>query len=111
MIRIKEHPILGKIEKGRLVKFIYNGQVMEGFDGEPIAAALKAAGILINHYTEKRQEPRGMFCAIGRCTDCIMIVDSKSNVRTCITKLNEGMVVETQYGAGRNKEDFNREEI
>jgi hypothetical protein len=34
-----------------------------------------------------------------------MIVDGKTNIRTCITPLKEGMVIETQYGAGR-REDF-----
>ena len=35
---------------------------------------------------------------IGRCTDCVMIVDGKPNIRTCITPLTEGMNVQTQYG-------------
>ena len=45
-----------------------------------------------------------MFCAIGRCTDCVMIVNGKSNIRTCITPLEEGMVVETQYGNSSREE-------
>ena len=43
--RIKEHPILGVQEKGELVKFTFDGKEMEGYEGEPIAAALKAAAI------------------------------------------------------------------
>lgn len=42
--------------------------------------------------------PRGIFCAIGRCTDCVMIVDGQPNVRTCVTPLHAGMKVQTQYG-------------
>ena len=96
--RIEEHPILGKQERGRLVKFLYNGQEVEGYEGETIAAALKAAGIMIHRYTKKEHKPRGIFCAIGRCTDCVMIVDGKPNIRTCVTPLKEGMSVRTQYG-------------
>jgi hypothetical protein len=33
-----------------------------------------------------------------------MVVDGKPNVRTCITPLKEGMVVETQYGASAKEE-------
>ena len=96
--RIEEHPILGVQEKGRIVKFTYNGKEMEGYEGEPIAATFKAAGVMVHRYTKKEHKPRGIFCAIGRCTDCVMVVDGQPNVRTCITPLKEGMKVETQYG-------------
>ncbi len=96
--RIKEHPILGEPKKGRLVKFTYNGTEVEGYEGEPIAAALKAAGLMVHRYTKKGHKPRGIFCAIGRCTDCVMVVDGKPNIRTCVTPLAEGMKVQTQYG-------------
>ena len=97
-MRIKEHPILGKSANGRLVSFTLDGRSMRGYENEPIAAALHAAGVMTHRYTARRHEPRGIFCAIGRCTDCVMIVNGKPNVRTCITPLREGMCVQTQYG-------------
>ncbi|MBP1586120.1 MAG: (2Fe-2S)-binding protein [Lachnospiraceae bacterium] len=96
--RISEHPILGVVDKGNVVKFEFDGKEMEGYEGEPIAAALKAADVMVHRYTQKEHKPRGIFCAIGRCTDCVMIVDGVPNVRTCITPLKSGMVVRTQYG-------------
>lgn len=105
MDRIKEHPILGTSPDEKLVTFIYNGKILQGYEGEPIAVALRAAGVMVHRYTKKNHEPRGVFCAIGRCTDCVMVVDGKPNIRTCITPLKEGMVVETQYGASSEKEE------
>lgn len=102
--RIEEHPILGTQEKGRIVKFYYNDSEIEGYEGESIAAALKAAGIMIHRYTKKEHEPRGIFCAIGKCTDCVMVVDGKPNIRTCVTPLKEGMKVQTQYGVSAEPE-------
>lgn len=96
--RIEEHPILGVQEKGKIVEFTFDGMKIEGYEGEPIAAALKAADVMVHRYTKKEHKPRGIFCAIGRCTDCVMIVDGVPNVRTCITPLKAGMVVKTQYG-------------
>ncbi len=96
--RIEEHPILGVQEKGREIVFSFDGVDVTGYEGEPIATALKAAGLMVHRYTAKEHKPRGIFCAIGRCTDCVMIVDGVPNVRTCITPLKEGMVVKTQYG-------------
>ncbi len=98
MYRIAEHPILGEAEKGKIVKFSFDGREMTGYEGEPIAAALKANGVMIHRYTMKKHEPRGIFCAIGRCTDCVMVVNGQANIRTCITQLEEGMKVQTQYG-------------
>ncbi|MDR3305970.1 MAG: (2Fe-2S)-binding protein [Clostridiales Family XIII bacterium] len=97
-MRIEKHPIIDDYQKGRLVRFSYNGRDAEGYEGETVAAALKAMGVKIHRYTVKRHEPRGIFCAIGRCTDCVMIVDGSPNVRTCMTPLAEGMRVETQDG-------------
>lgn len=102
--RIDEHPILGAPKKGRMVTFTYNGEPMQGYEGEPIAAALKAAGVMVHRYTKKAHKPRGIFCAIGRCTDCVMVVDGKPNIRTCVTPLEEGMTVQTQYGVSAKPE-------
>jgi hypothetical protein len=99
-MRIEEHPILESFEKGKKVTFAFDGKPMEGFEGEPIAIALRSNGVLIHRYTVKRNEPRGMFCAIGRCTDCIMVVNGRPNIRTCVEALEAGMVVETQQGNG-----------
>lgn len=96
--RIAVHPILGVPEKGRQVQFTYNGKTMSGCEGEPVAMALKATGVMVHRYTKKRHEPRGIFCAIGRCTDCVMVVDGVPNIRTCVTPLAEGMDVRTQDG-------------
>ena len=103
--RIEEHPILGVPEKGKLVTFYYDGKEMQGYEGEPIAAALRAAGVMKHRYTQKEHKARGIFCAIGRCTDCVMVVDGKPNIRTCVTPLKAGMQVQTQYGVSEKPFD------
>ena len=97
-MRIEQHPVLGTYEKGPLVTFTLDGKEMTGYEWEHIAAALRAAGVMVHRHTLKKNEPRGIFCAIGRCTDCVMIVDGEPNVRTCVTPLRAGMKVQTQYG-------------
>ena len=98
-MRIESHPIL-TFKKGRKVKFTYNGKEMEGYEGEPIAAALHAQGIKVLGYSPNRHRSRGFYCAIGNCSSCLMVVNGKPNVRTCVEKLTEGAVVETQRGKG-----------
>ena len=84
---------------------LLQNEELTGYEGEPIAAALKAQGVMIHRYTKKEHKPRGIFCAIGRCTDCVMIVDGKPNIRTCITPLEAGMVVQTQYGVSATPQE------
>lgn len=103
-MRITTHPILGDFNKGALVEFTLDGKTMTGYTGETIAAALRAAGVMTHRHTAKTGEPRGIFCAIGRCTDCVMIVDGVPNIRTCITPLQAGMKVQTQFGVSAGEE-------
>jgi len=102
-MRITHHPILGDSKKKDLVTFTFDGQALEGYESEPIAAALRAAGVMVHRHTKKENSSRGLFCAIGRCTDCVMVVDGKPNVRTCVTPLVSGMKVQTQYGVSAKK--------
>lgn len=95
MARIEQHPILD-FNKGRKVMFTFNGKPCEGYEGEPVAAALHAAGVRKLHESEKEHRPRGLFCAIGNCSSCLMRVDGRDNVRICVEPLREGMAVEEQ---------------
>ena len=98
-MRIKEHPIL-EFPTGKEVMFTFDGQEMTGIEGEPIAAALHAAGVRVLRHSPRLGRARGFFCAIGTCSSCLMTVDGVPNVRVCIEPLKEGMVVQTQKGHG-----------
>ena len=102
-MRIIKHPILGPLKKTKEVNITVDGKTIKAFEGEPIASALIAVGILAFRKTIKKESPRGYFCGIGRCTDCMMIVDGVRNVRTCITPVKEGMKIETQIGLKESK--------
>ncbi len=96
---IREHPIL-TYQHGRKVKFYVDGKEYEGYEGEPIAAALHANGIRVYRKSMVLERPRGFFCAVGKCSSCFMVVNGTPNVRVCITPLKEGMRIETQVGKG-----------
>ncbi len=95
--RIWEHPIL-KFRRGRKVRFYFNGTVVEGYEGESIAAALYAAGHDILSYSPYAGRPRGAFCMIGKCSSCFAVVDGIPNTRTCVEPVREGVRVERQEG-------------
>ena len=97
--RITEHAILGEEIQNETVEIIFEGRTLKAKKDEPVMAALVAAGVTVFRHTVKGA-PRRMFCGIGRCTDCIMIVDGIPGVRTCITRVRSGMTVERQKGTG-----------
>ena len=98
-MRIKEHPILSW-DKGKKIKFYFEGEELEGYENETIAAALHANGIRVLRESEELHRPRGLYCAIGNCSSCLMVVDGLPNVRVCVKKLKDGMVVQKQLGKG-----------
>lgn len=98
-MRIYEHPIL-TFKRGKILKFKFDGVEYEGYEGDSIAAALHASNIRVLGKSLFKHRPRGFYCAIGNCSSCLMVVNGEPNVRTCVTDLEEGMIVETQNGKG-----------
>jgi len=98
-MRVVHHPILEELAEGRMVEIEVDGKKIPAREGEPIAAAIIASGQVRLRYSDKRHEPRGVFCGIGRCTDCVMVVDGQPNVRTCVTPVRAGMRIESQGSA------------
>lgn len=71
--------------------------------GEPdqsVAAALMAAGVLSWRTTRRGGRPRGLFCGIGVCHDCLVTVDGAPDQRACLVPWRPGMVVESGDGHG-----------
>lgn len=108
MDRALNHPIL-EFEKGKKVTFTFEGQELTGYEGETIAAALHAAGVRYLHESEKKHRHRGLFCAIGNCSSCLMKVNGVPNVRVCVEPLREGIRVERQIGNEKVKVDVDIE--
>ena len=96
-MRITTHPVL-EFKNGQRVSFTFQGKTYEGFEGEPIAAALHANGI--RELREHHGRPRGLFCAIGNCSSCLMEVNGVPNVRVCVEPLRDGMRICLQQGNG-----------
>ncbi|MDD6347407.1 MAG: (2Fe-2S)-binding protein [Lachnospiraceae bacterium] len=92
--RIVEHPVMPSIRDRQEITIFFNGTPVTALEGESVAAALTAAGIRVFRYTHKKHEPRGIFCAIGHCTDCVMTIDDVPDVKTCQTRVRDGMRIE-----------------
>jgi aerobic-type carbon monoxide dehydrogenase small subunit (CoxS/CutS family) len=99
-LRIEKHPILDFGKERRQINFTYNSKPVCGYDGDTIAAALHAQGVMKLSESLKMKRPRGLYCAIGNCSSCHMVVNGVANVKTCITMLEDGMDVRMQTNKG-----------
>ncbi|RPJ22102.1 MAG: FAD-binding protein, partial [Desulfobacteraceae bacterium] len=101
--RITRHPIL-EIPKRKAVEFRWNGQTLQGYEGEMISSALMANDIHIFGHHHKDNSPQGMFCANGQCSQCMVIADGLP-VKSCMTPLRPGMAVQSLEGLPALPED------
>jgi predicted molibdopterin-dependent oxidoreductase YjgC len=69
--------------------------------GETAAAALVAAGAATGRTTPVTGAPRGPYCMMGVCFDCLVMIDGAPNRQACMTEIREGMRIERQDGARR----------
>ena len=84
------HPTIRPV--GRAITFRFGGTPIEALEGETIAAALSAAGIVAFRNTASGA-PRGLHCGMGACFDCVVTVDGRIGQRACMLKAADGMVV------------------
>jgi hypothetical protein len=75
--------------------FYFNGQEIEFEDGQSIAAALINGEKRELRTTRFGKEPRSIFCGIGICFDCIVVINGVSNQRSCLIEARDGMKVES----------------
>ncbi len=101
--RITKHPIL-EIPKRKEVEFTWNGENLVGYEGETIASSLVANGINVFGHHAKDGSPQGIFCANGQCSQCLVMANGLP-VKSCMTRLEPGMAVESIEGLPDLPED------
>ncbi len=84
---------IDSLQRGRKIVFFINGRSTTAHMGETIHAALSAAGYC-QFRKSKTHQPRGVFCGMGVCYECLVTVNNGSTKRACVTMVEEGMEVE-----------------
>ncbi|MFI9803263.1 (2Fe-2S)-binding protein [Streptomyces sp. NPDC052301] len=79
----------------------FDGRPVRALPGQTVAAALWAAGVTAWRSTRDGGRPRGVFCGIGVCFDCLVTVDDRPNQRACLVPVAPGVDIRTQEGTGR----------
>ncbi|GLW59184.1 (2Fe-2S)-binding protein [Kitasatospora phosalacinea] len=87
-------------EPGPARTVLFDGRPVPALPGQTLAAALWADGVLAWRTTRGGGRPRGAFCGIGQCFDCLATVNGRPNQRLCLLPAEHGDTVTTQEGHG-----------
>lgn len=74
-----------------------DGEPAIGVAGQSIAGIILASGQLGFRRTSIGGRPRGVFCGIGVCFDCLVEVNGERDVRACQRRAAAGDIVLTQH--------------
>ncbi|GAA3025004.1 (2Fe-2S)-binding protein [Actinokineospora globicatena] len=73
-----------------------DGVPSQAAQGQTVAGALLAAGRTSWRTTRHAGKPRGVFCGIGVCFDCLVTVNGVADVRACQRVLVDGDDIRTE---------------
>lgn len=82
--------------------FRFDGREVSFAAGQTIGAALIATGVYSWRTTRRSGKPRGLFCGIGACFDCLITVEGVPNQRACLVAAQPALNVSTQSGTGHD---------
>lgn len=82
------------------IRVILNGVSITSREGQSVGALLLEHELRATRTTRQNARPRGMFCGIGICFDCLITINGFTNRRACITNVEDGMTIQTQQGPG-----------
>ncbi|MEY3665912.1 MAG: hypothetical protein RLZZ153_2094, partial [Pseudomonadota bacterium] len=85
--------------KGQVFRIQVDGHSCDAIEGETIAAAMQANGIV--RFRKSRDGGyRGLWCGMGSCFECVVTVDGRVGVRACLEKVADGQNVRSSLPAG-----------
>ncbi|MEJ2640086.1 MAG: (2Fe-2S)-binding protein [Desulfosarcinaceae bacterium] len=80
-------------KRGAKLRIRINGHPHTAYEGESVHAALLAAGYRALRTTAKEGQPRGFFCGMGICYECLVTINAIPNQRACMTLVEDNMEI------------------
>lgn len=82
--------------------FAFDGRDIAFAAGQTVGAALIGSGVYSWRTTRGQGKPRGIFCGIGVCYDCLITIEGRPNQRACLVPARAGLSVTSQTGTGHD---------
>ncbi len=88
------------IDRGTPVTIKINGHPCRAFTHESVHAALLAKGHMTLRRHPKTKQPRGIFCGMGICYECLVTINGKPEQRACMRRVEDRMEIEIDDAQG-----------
>ena len=88
-------------ESHETVSIIFEGKNLEVEIGQTVASALLVVGNMVFRSSVVSGQPRGPYCMMGVCFECLLEIDGIPNQRACMIPVREAMEIKRQQ---KNKE-------
>ena len=82
---------------GDTVELTFEGEPVTARAGETVAAALLAAGHISGRQTPVSGSPRGPYCMMGACFDCLVVINGVTE-QACMIRVAAGQVITRAHG-------------
>ena len=90
MKRIKD------IKRGTPFTIQVDDELLVAYQGETLATVILSSGRKTMRRTLKNNEPRGFYCGMGICNECLVKLEDGSRVRACQTLAKPSMKIRTE---------------
>jgi D-hydroxyproline dehydrogenase subunit gamma len=81
------------IDRSAEIHIRVNGRSVPAVPGETVLAALTAAGYRVLKKSNVHGEPRGPFCGMGVCYECLVTIDGVPKQRSCMVEAADNMEI------------------
>ena len=88
-----------ELEAAPRVQVSFDGAPYDLPEGANLAAALLAAGVGVFRYTPVSGAPRGPFCMMGACFECLVDIDGVVR-QACMIEVTQGLQITRPQGVG-----------
>ncbi|MBT8411589.1 MAG: (2Fe-2S)-binding protein [Octadecabacter sp.] len=85
-----------ELEETPRVEVVFCGEGLRLPQGANLAAALLAAGVGVFRHTTVSGAPRGPFCMVGACFDCLVEIDGVVR-QACMIEVTEGLQIKMPH--------------
>jgi predicted molibdopterin-dependent oxidoreductase YjgC len=81
-----------------------DGAAVPATAGQTVMALLLTMGRIVFRRSAASGQPRGPYCGMGVCFECLVTIDGAANRQACLTQVREGMRIETGHAAPELRE-------
>ena len=78
------------------VKIEFDGKVIKAVEGDTVASAIMAAGISDLREAPVSGAPRGPYCMMGVCFECLVEIDGIGHQQACLLSVKNGMIIKRE---------------